>query len=71
MPFLDEETVQRLLVEARGRRFDRICPSCGRTVVKDYCRSCDEFYMTHGPECETPKDHSGHRLTVIPFVEAR
>jgi hypothetical protein len=70
MPFLAEEQVQELLNDARRRKW--FCSSCAARLAKDYCRTCDEFYWTHWPECETvSKDHSGHRLTIVPFVEER
>ena len=69
MPLLSAECVQDLLDYAyasssvsRG--------SCSN--ARDYCRTCDEFYFLHDPDCEEyVSKHHGHRLTIIPFVEER
>lgn len=48
------------------------CPLCGHLTAIDYCRSCDEFYAIHAPDCPSYRHkHSGHRLTIVPFVEVR
>lgn len=78
MPFLDDRQVQELLREAGDQRmlhavglpgtFPPCCPG-----AKDYCRSCDEFYWLHLPDCPRYEGdkHGGHRLTIVPFVEER
>lgn len=42
---------------------DYVCPKCGKREVKNYCRSCDEFFSTCGcPFTGEPRDdHSSHR----------
>jgi len=69
MPFLDDAHVAELLKLAT---LHRACGECGQFAAYDYCRSCDEFYWVHQPGCRMhePK-HSGHRLTIVPFVEVR
>jgi hypothetical protein len=69
MPLLDPKHVAEMLANARNTKYSRVCMNCHRYVVKDYCRSCDEFYFTHAPGCTLYHDHTGHRLTLVPFVE--
>jgi hypothetical protein len=70
MPVLDTEGVQRLL----GRPTYNCM--CGEAKL-DYCRTCDEFYWVHRPDCASTRlgvvdtQHYGHRLTIVPFVEDR
>jgi hypothetical protein len=48
------------------------CRECGQQTAQDYCRTCDEFYWIHRPGCAMYEPaHFGHRLTIVPFVEAR
>lgn len=69
MPFLEQKQVQEML--ANATRFAP-CPDCGHINAVDYCRTCDEFYGIHAPDCSRYKHkHSGHRLTIVPFVEDR
>jgi len=72
MPLLDEEGVANLVREAKAPSFTFKCSYCARFVVKDYCRSCDVYYFIHAPNCTWlyGESHDGHRLTIVPFVEA-
>lgn len=72
MPLLDDYGVRELLQLARDAGL-RSCAFCGHHVAKDYCRSCDEFYGIHAPDCAMTRltGHGGHRLTIVPFVEER
>lgn len=66
MPYLMPADIQDLLDLARRGGF-----CCNG--VRDYCRTCDEFYWLHAPDCAgwQESEHHGHRLTIIPFVENR
>jgi hypothetical protein len=71
MPALDDEAVRDLLARPPWAHV-----TCGCAVLKrDYCRSCDEFYWLHLPGCPAratnDKNHDGHRLTIVPYVEDR
>jgi hypothetical protein len=71
MPLLSDQNVQHLLQMARGSGV--FCRDCGQRMVTDYCRSCDEMYWLHGAGCVRgdQKEHYGHRLTIVPFVEVK
>jgi len=72
MPLLSEEEQNNLIREAKAPSFTFTCTYCLRSVVKDYCRTCDEFYYLHAANCSwVDKPHDGHRLTVVPFIEDR
>lgn len=69
MPLLSDEQAAELRAFAISYAK---CPLCGHLTAIDYCRSCDEFYAIHAPGCPTyHHKHSGHRLTIVPFVEDR
>lgn len=80
MPILSEEMARELLERALSAAHiltepGRIQHYCGASVM-DYCRTCDEFYWVHPASgCATGQhrgeEHSGHRLTIVPFVEER
>jgi hypothetical protein len=68
MPLLGPENIQELLALAALRIQ---CEDCGHQMACDYCRSCDEFYWLHRPDCAMYEiKHFGHRLTIVPYVEA-
>lgn len=70
MPFLDKAGFHQLLEGAQNGV--HWCPWCRAYIAADYCRTCDQFYAMHRPECPRLEDvHYGHRLTIIPFVEVR
>ena len=73
MPFLDAQHVRELLIDARDARRTYPCRCFTPCLcARDYCRSCDEFYWVHKAGCENEvREHDGHRLTIVPFVEER
>ena len=55
MPSLDLDQRVQLI-----RPLDEHCPRCHARIVRQYCRSCDEFFR----ECWCPPiraGHAGHR----------
>lgn len=56
MPSLDPDQ-RAALIKPVGQ-----CGICGFTRVRNYCRSCDEFYLSCG--CQLSTGHEGHRLYV-------
>lgn len=69
MPLLSSEYIADLLERAAT---PWPYSTCGCHVVKEYCRTCDEFYNLHAPGCFiAERKHHGHRLTIVPFVEDR
>lgn len=71
MPVLSEAQQSALRVSAAVKPPAWNCHVCGGGA-KDYCRSCDEFYLIHDSACPNRvEEHDGHRLTIVPFVEIR
>jgi len=71
MPFLDAFQIGELLDQAKDQVW-AFTWHCDCWIARDYCRSCDEFYWVHSPECPRyEQKHHGHRLTIVPFVELR
>lgn len=58
MATLTPEERQRWLGETGHK-----CRHCGKTVVKNYCRQCDEFYniCDCSPKPDSRDNHIGHR----------
>jgi hypothetical protein len=76
MPLLGLEMNAELLRAAQTEYWHGLsvyaCLNCRHHIVKDYCRTCDEFYFIHGPDCRWREwKHDGHRTALTPFVEAR
>lgn len=56
MPYLSPED-RALLLGPTGHT----CPRCAVEQIKNYCRSCDEFFVFCGCP-ESAAEHRGHRL---------
>jgi hypothetical protein len=71
MSLLSAEYTADLLMRAEVRaELEEPCRECGQHIVLDYCRTCDDFYWIHQPDCSlNGAHHEGHMLTLVPFVE--
>lgn len=63
MSSLNDQDMKRMYQEEPS-----LCPFCGNTLHKNYCRECDEYFMQgHKPDCQEMKpglhsdNHTGHR----------